>query len=131
MYQGLGKKAAVSKDEAKRTVQAIYQELLLRDPWNPYDAGAEGYVNCLVEGWCTPDFVRTEVIKAPEYAEKELQRAQAVYASGAPAGASPSSGGYAPAMSSFAGGIPSSIGGIPIVALVGGLALLMLLKGKR
>lgn len=127
-----GKATARATEEAKRTVQNIYLELLLRDPWNKatYDAGAEGYVNCLVDGWCDTDFVRTEVIKSPEYADKEMARAQRVYA---PGGAVPSSapGGY----SSFApmdwGGIMSmSVAGIPIVYLAGGLVLLMMLKKK-
>jgi len=133
---GLGAAPKISKDEAKRAVANIYLELLLRDPWNPYDAGAEGYVNCLVEGWCNTDFVRTEVIKSGEYRDKELARAQKVYAtapSGAfPSGGSslvPSSGGYYPPMD--AGGITSmTVAGIPIVYIAGGLVLLMLLKKR-
>jgi hypothetical protein len=133
---GLGAAPKVSRDEAKRAVQSIYLELLLRDPWSPYDAGAEGYVNCLVEGWCNTDFVRTEVIKAPEYRDKELARAQQVYAptsaaasSYVPGASSPSSGGYYPPMD--AGGITSmSIAGIPVLYLAGGLVLLMLLKKR-
>ena len=136
---GLGAAPKISKDEAKRAVQSIYLELLLRDPWNPYDAGAEGYANCLVEGWCNTDFVRTEVIKSGEYRDKELARAQKVYAA-APGGALPSggsslvpslpsSGGYYPPMD--AGGITSmTIAGIPVLYLAGGLVLLMLLKKR-
>ena len=127
---GLGKTPAVSQEEAKRAVQAIYQELFLRDPWNPYDAGAEGYVKCLTEGWCTTDFVRTEALKSDEYRDKELQRAQKVYGT-APGGALPSSGapGYAAAPSD--GGIfGMTVAGIPIVYLAGGVVLLMLLKKR-
>jgi len=135
---GLGAAPKVSKDEAKRAVANIYLELLLRDPWNPYDAGAEGYVNCLVEGWCNTDFVRTEVIKSGEYRDKELARAQKVYAA-APGGALPSggssfvpsSGDYSPYAPMGGGGIMSmEVGGIPIVYLAGGLVLLMLLKKR-
>lgn len=125
---GLGKAPKVSQEEAKRAVQAIYLELFLRDPWNPYDAGAEGYVKCLTEGWCTTDYVRTEALNSPEYRDKELQRAQKVYGT-APGGALPSSGapGYAP----MDGGITSmTIAGIPIVYLAGGVVLLMLLKKR-
>lgn len=138
---GLGASKGVSKDQAKKAVQSIYLELLLRDPWNPYDAGAEGYVNCLIEGWCSTDFVRQELIKSSEYRDKELQRAQAVYGPGGsassalvpgsvaasmPYGAS-SQAGYAPA----GGGILSmTIGGIPVVFLAGGALLLSLLKKR-
>lgn len=133
---GLGAAPKVSRDEAKRVVQNVYLELLLRDPWSPYDAGAEGYVNCLTGGWCNPDFVRTEVIKAPEYRDKELARAQKVYGA-APGGAvpgssfAPSSGDSSPYAPMGGGGIMSmEVGGIPIVYLAGGLALLMMLKKR-
>jgi len=135
---GLGAAPKVSRDEAKRVVQSIYLELLLRDPWSPYDAGAEGYVNCLVEGWCNPDFVRTEVIKAPEYRDKELARAQKVYAP--PGGAIPGSslvpsssfGARAPDYAPMdGGGITSmTVAGIPVLYLAGGLVLLMMLKKR-
>lgn len=138
---GLGKAAKISKDEAKRAVQSVYLELLLRDPWNPYDAGAEGYVNCLTEGWCDVDFVRTELIKSAEYRDKELARATKVYAAAAAPGGAipgsslvPSSGssfgapGYAPV---DGGGIMSmTVAGIPIVYLAGGLVLFMMLKKR-
>lgn len=118
---GLGAKG-VSKDVAKTAVQNIYLELLLRDPWNPYDAGAEGFVNCLVEGWCSTDFVRQEVIKSPEYADKELARAQAVYGAGGTASSAAMP--YSPL-----GGIMSmTVAGIPVVYLAGGLLLLSLLR---
>jgi hypothetical protein len=133
---GLGAKG-VSKDEAKRAVQNIYLELLLRDPWGtPYDQGAEGYVNCLTEGWCNTDFVRTEVIKSSEYKDKELARAQSVYGTGGTA-SSAAAGGSSAAMpydaSSYApiGGITSmTVAGIPVVYLAGGVVLLMLLKKR-
>jgi hypothetical protein len=136
---GLGAAPKVSRDEAKRAVQNIYLELLLRDPWSPYDAGAEGYVNCLVEGWCNTDFVRTEVIKSPEYRDKELARAQQVYGAAPAAGSSlvPSPGAPSYGSPSYGspmamdGGITSmSIAGIPVVYLAGGLVLLMLLKKR-
>lgn len=133
------RKPKVTREEAKRAVQAIYLELLSRDPWDPYDAGAEGYVNCLVEGWCDVDFVRTEVLKAPEYRDVEMRRAAQVYglAPGASAGISPVptvGGGLAPSLAPVggplapAGGIPSEVFGIPIVYLIGGVALLMLMR---
>jgi len=130
-YYGLGKAPKVSKEEAKRAVQSIYQELLLRDPWNPYDAGAEGYVNCLVGGWCETDFVRTEVIKSAEYKDKELARAQAVYGAPTQSGMVTTSGLPLLPGTSMGGGIMDmSIAGIPLPYLAGGLVLLMLLKKR-
>jgi hypothetical protein len=133
MY-GLGAEPTVSREEAKRAVRSIYLELLLRDPWDPYDAAAEGYVNCLTgTPWrCDIDFVRTEVIASPEYKDKELARARAVYGAPVQSGVVTTSGlpplpGAAPA----GGGIMEmSIGGIPLPYLAGGLVLLMLLKRR-
>jgi len=136
---GKKKKPKVMREAAKSAVAQIYLELLGRDPWNPYDAGAEGFVNCLVEGWCETDFVRTEVLKSSEYRDVEMRRAAQAYgalpAGGAlvPAGGVPAAalapGSAAGGLAPFSGGgIPSTIAGIPLVWLIGGVALLMLLR---
>lgn len=127
------KKPKVTKDDAKSAVQQIYLELLERDPWNPYDKGAEGYVNCLVEGWCNIDFVRTEVLKAPEY--KDVQTRKAVAAYGPTQSGSVTTSGL-PAVPGSAGGFNLStltamqVGGIPVLYLAGGLVVFSLLRRK-
>lgn len=122
------KKPKVTKEDAKNAVEQIYLELLERDPWNPYDQGAEGYVNCLVEGWCNTDFVRTEVLKAPEYRDVQARKAAKVYGTTPPVPMSGAPG--APPPSAFGDLIPPTIGGIPTAYVAGGLVLLMLLKRK-
>jgi hypothetical protein len=139
MY-GLGKGPKVSEEEARRVVQSIYQELLLRDPWAPgsvgpagkggkpgYDTVALSYVNCLVDRWCDVDFVRTEVIQSAEYKEKDLARARAVYGGAPP---KPGAGTTSPGAASVGGLLETTIGGIPLPYLAGGLVLLMLLKKR-
>jgi hypothetical protein len=140
MY-GLGKGPKVSEEEARRVVQTIYQELLLRDPWAPGSVGPGGkggkpgydtdtvalsYVNCLVDRWCDVDFVRAEVIQSAEYKDKELARARAVYGGPAQSGAGTTS----PGAASGGGLLETTIGGIPLPYLAGGLVLLMLLKRR-
>jgi hypothetical protein len=139
MY-GLGKGPKVSEEEARRVVQTIYQELLLRDPWAPgsspggkggkpgYDTVALSYVNCLVDRWCDVDFVRAEVIQSAEYKEKDLARARAVYGGPAQSGAGTTSPATSPA--SVGGLMDTTIGGIPLPYLAGGLVLLMFLKKR-
>ncbi len=130
MY-GLGAAPRISQKEAKRAVQTVYLELLLRDPWSPHDEGAMGYVNCLVEGWCDVDFVRTELIRSQEYKDKELARAQRVYGALTESGMVTTSGLPALPSSPMGGGILGmSVGGIPLPYLAGGLVLLMLLKKR-
>lgn len=120
--RGLGAAPKIPRDEAKRVVQAIYVELLLRDPWDPYDSGAEGYVNCFVEGRCTTDSVRIEIIKSREFRDKELQRMQNAYAT------PPASPG---APSPDAGVMALTVGGIPVVYLAGALVVLVMLLKRR
>jgi hypothetical protein len=118
---------ARAAEQAKRTVQTLFLELLLRDPFAQgpeQTAGAMGYVNCLAEGSCDVDFVRSELIRSAEYKDKELARARAVY--GGPA--KPGAGTTSPA--SVGGLLETTIGGIPLPYLAGGLVLLMLLKRR-
>lgn len=124
------KKPKVTKEQAKTAVQQIYLELLERDPWNPYDAGAEGYVNCLVEGWCNTDFVRTEVLKAPEYRDVQMRKAAKAYGP-AESGAVTTSGlPLVPGAPSFQSLTSMTVAGIPVVYIVGGIVLLSLLKRR-
>jgi len=135
MY-GLGKGAAADlrrrgqEEEAKRVVRSIFLEFLLRDPFaeGPEQTkGAMGYVNCLVEGWCDADFVRTEILGSQEYKDKELARARAVYGGAPP---KPGAGTTSPGAASVGGLLETTIGGIPLPYLAGGLVLLMLLKKR-
>lgn len=111
----LKKKPKVTEADAKNAVQQVYLELFGRDPWSPYDRGAEGYVKCLVEGWCDIDFVRTELLKSQEYRDVQTRKAQAVFAPAATG---------APVLS-LPGGL--DVGGILPYAL-GGILLFSLLK---
>lgn len=118
-----GGKNKVSRTDAEKVVRQTYLELLEREP----DPESEGYVNCLVEGWCDVDFVRTEVLKSPEYQDLQIRKATAVYAPEAGA-YTPTTGGAAPSLASFTS---MSIGGIPLPYLLGGVLVLSLLKGRR
>ena len=115
---GLGAKG-VKRSDAKKAVQQIYLELLLRDPFDPYDFGAKGKVDCLVEGWCDVDFLRTEVLKSDEFralqekmASQTREQAQATLSPG------------------FVGGLPSAIAGVPLPYIIGGVALLLLVRKR-
>ena len=80
------KKPKVTREDAESAVRQVYLELLERDPFDPVDPGAEGYVTCLLEGWCDVDFVRTEVLKSPEFRNLQTRKAQAAFATPAQAG---------------------------------------------
>jgi hypothetical protein len=86
-----------------------------------------GYVNCLAEGSCDVDFVRSELIRSAEYKEKDLARARAVYGGAPP---KPGAGTTSPGAASVGGLLETTIGGIPLPYLAGGLVLLMLLKKR-
>lgn len=134
---GLGK-AKVSQDEAKRTIQQIFLEILEREPDYP---GAQSMVDCLLSrendknfgpGSCNVDDLRTNVLKSQEYRDLQARKAAAVYGAPAPSG-SPGS-----ASSSFyptdggGGGIMSmTVAGIPIVYLAGGLVVLLMVMKKK
>lgn len=124
--------------DAKEAVRQIYLELLGREP----DPGAKGYIDCLIKGaqhdpnkgWCDVDFIRTEILKGSEYRDVEMRKAREAYGL-APGGALPSSGApgaapYPPGAGPYppAGDAPGTIFGIPILYVVGGVALLMLMK---
>lgn len=120
----LGRDKGVKRSDAEKAVQQIYLELLLRDPLNPRDPGMKGFVNCLVAGWCDVDFVRTEILKSPEFRElqeklvtQELERAKQFSGS-----------------STFAFGLPalpSVVAGVPLPVIIGGVVLLFLMMKKR
>lgn len=128
LFKGKKGKPKVTEADAKKAVQQIYLELLERDPWNPHDAGAMGYVQCLVEGWCDTDFVRTEVLKSKEYHDVQQRKAAAAY--GAAPGATPSSSSAGVLSPSFG----SAFGGLNLGPyapyLIGGVVLLMLLRRR-
>lgn len=114
----------VSQADAEKVVRQTYLELLEREP----DAASQGYVDCLVEGWCDVDFIRTEILKSPEYRDVQTRKAVATYAPTNQSGFAPTSGGALPSVSSLAS---MSIGGIPLPYVVGGVLLFSLLKGRR
>lgn len=129
------KGSKLTEADAKKLVQQIYLELLEREP----DPGAQGYIDCLIKGaqhdpdkgWCDVDFIRTELLKSPEYRDLQVRKAQEAYglAPGAAPGLAPSpgapaSGVYPPA----GGGIPGEIFGIPLIYVIGGVALLMFMR---
>lgn len=129
------KKTKLTEADAKKLVQQIYLELLEREP----DPGAQGYIDCLIKGaqhdpnkgWCDVDFIRTELLKSPEYRDLQVLKAQQAYglAPGAAPGLAPGApgalpqGGYPPT-----GGIPGEIFGIPLIYVAGAVALLMLMR---
>lgn len=127
------KSSKISDADAKSAVQQVYLELLERDPWNPNDPGAMGYVNCLLEGWCDVDFIRTEVLKSKEYKDVQMRKAAVVYNPAvAPSGFGESLflGGTAPG-----GGIvetltSGTVAGIPFTWIALGLGLVLLMKRR-
>lgn len=118
---GLVGGGGVKREDAEGAVNQIYLELLERPAIG--DPGSVPYVDCLVNGECDVDFVRTEVLSSPEFralqegrVQRELETRRATTPSVAPG---------------FAAGLPSSIAGIPLTYIIGGVAALFLLKKKR
>ena len=115
----------VKGEDAIGAVNQIYLELLERPAIG--DPGSEAYVDCLVSGECDVDFVRTEVLSSPEFrtlqegrVRKELEVRRATTPARAPGVALPG----------LVAGLPSSIAGIPLTYIIGGVAVLFLLKKK-
>ena len=118
---GLGTKG-VKRADAKKAVQQIYLELLLRDSLDPWDSGAAGYINCLVDGWCDVDFIRTEVLRSDEF--RTLQGKMAMQQRGQAREQ------VRQAAVSSAFEIPSAIAGVPLPYIIGGVALLLLARKR-
>lgn len=117
------KKPKITEAQAKSVVQQSYLEILERDPWNPYDKAAEGFITCQLEGWCDADQIRTWLLQSDEYHKLQKKKAAEVYGSSAASG-----GGALPSFSAM--GLPSEIGGIPLPYLAGGILLLLLLRRR-
>ena len=144
---GLAGGKSVSESDARAAVNEMYLELLGR----PLESGPSAYVECLTKGYCDfardsqfwdgkgvkpesrVDAIRTHVMSSPEYRRRvetvitksfEDVRAQSVSGGGS------FSSGSMESFSMTGGGIPSDIGGIPLVYLIGGLAVVMLLKRR-
>lgn len=120
-------KDKVTSQDAENAVRQIYLELLEREP----DPGSQGFADCLVNGSCDVDFVRTEILKSPEYHDLQVRKATAAYAPESPGYTPTAGGGGSSALPSVSSLSSMSIGGIPLPYLVGGVLLFSLLKGRR
>ena len=137
---GLAGKKKVSESDARTAVNEIFLELLGR----PLEAGPSAYVDCLTKGYCDfaggsvkpenrIDAIRTHILMSPEFKRnQEKVAAKAFEELRVQGGSVPTGAAYAGStIPGFSGSaFSSSVAGIPITYLIGGLAVLMLLKRK-